>query len=121
MLCRTYAAFLEHVSAGRNMDIAKVRRLARGRVWSGQDAFQHGLVDGLGGLLDAITTAKELANFPQVQSTCAFQHYHMKASSVRWQAVKVIVLLVALTCEGLLQSVISIHAHTLPCSMHMQM
>jgi len=83
MLCRTYAAFLEHVSAGRNMDIAKVRRLARGRVWSGQAWPQHGLVDGLGGLSDAITTAKELAKLPQVQSTCAFQHYHMKTSSVR--------------------------------------
>ncbi len=83
MVCRIYAAFLEHVSAGRNMDIAKVRRLAKGRVWSGQDAFQHGLVDGLGGLSDAVTTAKELANLPQVQSTCAFQLYHMSTSSVR--------------------------------------
>ena len=72
--CRTYAAFLEDVSAGRNMDIDKVRSLARGRVWSGQDAFQHGLVDSLGGLSDAITTAKELANLPQVQSTYAFEH-----------------------------------------------
>ncbi len=51
------------------MDIAKVRRLARGRVWSGQDAFEHGLVDGLGGLSDAVNVAKELANLPQVQST----------------------------------------------------
>ena len=83
MLCRTYAAFLEHVSAGRNMDIAKVRRLARGRVWSGQAWPQHGLVDGLGGLSDAITTAKQLAKLPQVQFSCAFQHYHMKTSSVR--------------------------------------
>ena len=89
VVCRTYEAFLEHVSAGRNMDTAKVKRLARGRVWSGQDAFQHGLVDGLGGLSDAITTAKELANLPQVshvhafvyaldfcqvQFVCAFQH-----------------------------------------------
>ncbi len=81
--CITYAAFLEHVSAGRNMDIAKVRSLARGRVWSGQDAFQHGLVDSLGGLSDAITTAKQLAKLPQVQFSCAFQHYHMKTSSVR--------------------------------------
>ncbi len=65
------------------MDIAKVRSLARGRVWSGQDAFQHGLVDSLGGLSDAITTAKQLAKLPQVQFSCAFQHYHMKTSSVR--------------------------------------
>jgi protease-4 len=69
MVCRTYAAFMEHVSAGRNMDIDEVRRLARGRVWSGQDAFEHGLVDGLGGLSDAVNVAKELANLPQVQST----------------------------------------------------
>jgi ClpP class serine protease len=72
VVCRTYEAFLEHVSAGRNMDIDEVRSLARGRVWSGQDAFQHGLVDGLGGLSDAISTAKELANLPQVSHLQAF-------------------------------------------------
>ena len=98
MVCRAYAVFLEHVSAGRNMDIDKVRSLARGRVWSGQDAFQHGLVDDLGGLSDAITTAKELADLPQVSHlhacfydldffpvkfVCAFQHHHMRTSSVR--------------------------------------
>ncbi len=47
VVCRTYEAFLEQVSAGRNMDIDEVRSLAKGRVWSGEDAFQHGLVDGL--------------------------------------------------------------------------
>ena len=56
------------------MDIDKVRSLARGRIWSGEDAFQHGLVDGLGGLSDAITTAKELANLPQVSHLQAFFH-----------------------------------------------
>ncbi|DBA74926.1 TPA: hypothetical protein ACH3X2_009254 [Trebouxia sp. C0005] len=71
---QTYAAFLEHVSAGRNMDIDKVRNLARGRVWSGQDAFQHGLVDSLGGLSDAITTAKELANLPQDEGAVNVHH-----------------------------------------------
>ncbi len=54
------------------MDMDKVRSLARGRVWSGQDAFQHGLVDGLGGLSDAVSTAKELANLPQVSHLQAF-------------------------------------------------
>ena len=72
VVCRTYEAFLEHVSAGRNMDIDKVRSLARGRVWSGEDAFQHGLVNGFGGLPDAVTTAKELANLLQVSQLQAF-------------------------------------------------
>ncbi|DBB05803.1 TPA: hypothetical protein ACH3X3_009816 [Trebouxia sp. C0006] len=50
------SAFSEQVSAERNTDIAKVRSLARGRVWSGLDALQPGLVDSLGGFSDAITT-----------------------------------------------------------------
>ncbi len=50
MVCRPYAAFSEQVSAVCNTDIAKVRSLAiaRGRVWSGLDAFQPGLVHTCG-------------------------------------------------------------------------
>ena len=43
------------------MTIEQVDRLARGRVWSGQDAFDLGLVDQLGTLEDALAAAAELA------------------------------------------------------------
>lgn len=52
------------VAAGRGMSEAAVRRLARGRVWTGKDALAQGLVDCLGGLEDAIQLAKHEAGLP---------------------------------------------------------
>ena len=40
----------------------KVESLSQGRVWSGKDAQENGLVDALGGLEDAIDTAAEMAD-----------------------------------------------------------
>jgi protease-4 len=44
-----YRGFVGVVAAGRRRDVAEIEPLARGRVWSGQDAHAHGLVDRLGG------------------------------------------------------------------------
>ncbi|HZL99053.1 MAG TPA: signal peptide peptidase SppA, partial [Planctomycetota bacterium] len=52
-----YADFLEKASTGRRMDKAKLETLARGRVWTGRQAEELGLVDELGGLQDAIDLA----------------------------------------------------------------
>ena len=57
-----YTAFLERVSAGRNMSIEAVDRIAQGRVWAGVDALQNGLIDELGNLDDAISYAAKLAD-----------------------------------------------------------
>ncbi|MCL6268203.1 signal peptide peptidase SppA [Flagellimonas myxillae] len=57
----TYETFLERVAAGRNMSLSQVDSLAQGRVWSGADAVENGLVDELGSLDDAITAAAEMA------------------------------------------------------------
>lgn len=56
-----YDAFLDRVAEGRNLPRAQVADLAQGRVWSGKAALDLGLVDQLGGLGPAITTAAELA------------------------------------------------------------
>ena len=56
-----YTAFLDRVSAGRNMTVQAVDSIAQGRVWSGVDALKIGLVDELGNLDDAISYAAELA------------------------------------------------------------
>lgn len=58
---RTYDLFVGHVAAGRAMDVAAVEAVAQGRVWTGEDALQHGLVDELGGLDRAIAAAREEA------------------------------------------------------------
>jgi protease-4 len=56
-----YDNFKERVAQGRNMTVAQVDSVGQGRVWTGTDAQQLGLVDELGGLEDAIAHAAELA------------------------------------------------------------
>lgn len=50
----TYELFKSRVAKGRNLSMAQVNRIARGRVWTGAAAVKVGLVDKLGGLNDAI-------------------------------------------------------------------
>ena len=56
-----YTDFVDRVAAGRSMSTEAVDAIARGRVWTGADAKERGLVDELGGLRTAITKAKVLA------------------------------------------------------------
>ena len=57
-----YQDFLQKVSAGRKLPLAKVEAAARGRVWTGADAKGQGLVDELGGFWTARDAAARLAN-----------------------------------------------------------
>ena len=50
------------------MSMKQTRAVARGRVWTGEDALKLGLVDQLGGLKDAIELAKQVAGLPQVSN-----------------------------------------------------
>lgn len=59
---QVYNLFIEKVSQSRNLSPEKVREIAQGRVWSGQDAKKIGLVDELGGLEAAIDYAAKQAN-----------------------------------------------------------
>jgi protease-4 len=56
-----YADFVERVADGRNLTTEAVDRVARGRVWTGADARERGLVDELGGFRTALRRAKILA------------------------------------------------------------
>ena len=56
-----YERFLAQAAEGRNMTPEAVDRVGKGRVWTGRQAKELGLVDELGGLPKAIETAKELA------------------------------------------------------------
>tara|TARA_R110000868_G_scaffold57646_5_gene178028 strand:- start:1169 stop:2929 length:1761 start_codon:yes stop_codon:yes gene_type:complete len=58
----TYQTFLSRVSQGRNITLAQADSIAQGRVWSGVDAKNLGLIDELGGLDDAIKAAAEMVN-----------------------------------------------------------
>ena len=57
MINHGYEEFLTRVSKARKMSRDDVDKIARGRVWSGADAKERGLVDKLGGLQDAIASA----------------------------------------------------------------
>ena len=56
-----YTDFIERVAEGRKLSVEAVDAVARGRVWTGADALERGLVDELGGLRTAINRAKVLA------------------------------------------------------------
>lgn len=56
-----YANFKERVAEGRNTDTARVETYAQGRVWTGKQALELGLVDKLGTMQDAVDLAAELA------------------------------------------------------------
>ena len=53
-----YIRFLDKVAEGRGMSRDEVHAVAQGRVWTGNQALAEGLVDGLGGLHRAVTSAK---------------------------------------------------------------
>ncbi len=54
-----YDDFLALVAQGRKLNIDQVKKIAKGRVWMGEDALKIGLVDKLGGLQDAMRYAAE--------------------------------------------------------------
>ena len=60
-----YEQFLDRVSEGRGMTIEEVDAVAQGRIWSGIDAKEKGLVDILGGLDTAIEVARKKANLEE--------------------------------------------------------
>jgi len=62
-----YAEFLAKVAAGRQMSVEAVDAVAQGRVWTGRQALERGLVDEIGGIETAIAAAKELAGLPRDQ------------------------------------------------------
>ncbi|MCC7475295.1 MAG: signal peptide peptidase SppA [Pirellulales bacterium] len=61
MMEETYADFTTKAAQGRKMPVEKLCELARGRVYSGRQAKEIGLVDELGTLHDAVVEAKKLA------------------------------------------------------------
>lgn len=63
-LDRVYADFTTKVAEGRKLPKEKVLAIAKGRIWTGEDGKDLGLVDELGGLDVAIKLAKEAAKIP---------------------------------------------------------
>lgn len=89
-----YSTFLKRVADGRNISVARADSLAQGRVWSGLEAKQLGLVDEIGGLDDAIAAAAELADleefgvrsYPRYKS--GFERFMEEMSSTKTDQVE---------------------------------
>ena len=75
-----YEDFTTRVAEGRDIPLERVKEIAKGRVWTGAQAKEIGLVDELGGIMKAIEVAKEMAEidadakinlkrFPRAKST----------------------------------------------------
>lgn len=72
-----YTVFVNRVATGRKMTFEQVDAIAQGRVWTGSEALQNGLVDKLGGLDVALNEAATLAkikkfktvNYPEFDKT----------------------------------------------------
>ena len=60
-----YEQFKQKVVSGRGLSLDDVERVAKGRIWTGKQALDHGLIDSLGGIKEAIAEAKKLANIPE--------------------------------------------------------
>jgi protease-4 len=59
-LDETYRAFLARVAEGRNLPVPAVEAMAGGRVWTGRQARERGLVDETGDLADALETTRRI-------------------------------------------------------------
>lgn len=64
-----YDAFTQRVASGRHMPLGKVDSIGQGRIWSGTEAMNLGLVDTLGGLDAAIHMAATMAGLAQYRVT----------------------------------------------------
>ncbi|GAA1267001.1 S49 family peptidase [Sphaerisporangium rubeum] len=75
-LDRVYDDFVGKVAQGRGFDRDRAHDLARGRVWTGADAFSGGLVDELGGLEDALALARGKAGLPADAPVRSYPRVH---------------------------------------------
>ena len=66
---RGYQTFLSRCAEGRGMTTEAVNAIGQGRVWTGEQAKERGLVDELGGIELAISTAAGLAGLDQYSVT----------------------------------------------------
>jgi protease IV len=67
MMSAFYDEFIEKAAEGRKRSPEDVHRAAQGRVWTGSEALEQGLIDQLGGLDDALALAKDKAKIAATQ------------------------------------------------------
>lgn len=92
-----YESFTGRVADGRNMEIDAVKKVAEGRVWTGEQAKEIGLVDELGDLQDALEHALSMSeldeyrivDYPKMKSP--FEAFFQSFSGVRATFLKIFI------------------------------
>ena len=80
-----YRTFLERVAAGRDLPLAAVRGAAGGRIWSGARALRLGLVDALGGPLEALAEVRRRAGLLRGERSLVEVHPRLRPfPGLRW-------------------------------------
>lgn len=74
-----YGVFVERVATTRRLPVAEVRKIAEGRIYTGRQAKEIGLIDELGGLAEAIESARDMANIPD-SAELKIVHYPRSSS-----------------------------------------
>lgn len=95
-----YDDFTARVAEGRDLPLARVETLARGRIWTGAQALDLGLVDRIGGLTDAIAAARELGGVG-ADETVTLRAYPAEPSVI--EAIQALFGVSAETAETLAQ------------------
>lgn len=80
MLLRSYDRFLDVVAAGRRRPRAAIEPHAQGRVWTGRQAQERGLVDHLGGLREGLARARSLSG---LSPSAPVEHLHVPPPRLR--------------------------------------
>jgi protease-4 len=83
-LDRVYDDFTTKVADGRHLQKDRVLEIAKGRIWTGEDAKSLGLVDELGGFNTALQVAKKAANIPETDEVKIVVFPHKKTL---WQTL----------------------------------
>jgi len=69
-----YHTWIENIAKFRKLDVAAVDSVGRGRVWTGRQALDRKLIDGLGNLDDAIAAVKQAADIDSTEKV-TLDHY----------------------------------------------
>lgn len=92
---RGYNLFLTRCSEGRNIPIEKLAKIAEGRVWTGKQALDIGLIDALGGIDDAVKDAAITADITKytvkeypIQSSAFEMFFNTKKEDISERLVK---------------------------------
>lgn len=87
ILSNIYDDFTLRVSQGRDLPLSRVQDIARGRVWTGNQALELGLVDEIGGLREAVAAAQRLAGLADDESVRVQRFPHLPTGLEAFQAL----------------------------------